>query len=631
MSKKQKRTLYRILISGALFFTLLILEKTGALSALPELVRALLFAVPYLIIGYDIILKAGKNIAHGQVFDENFLMMIATFAAFGIGEYTEGCAVMLFYQVGELFQSYAVGKSRESIAEMMSIAPDYANLQTEDGIEEVDPDEVEVGSIIVVRAGEKIPLDGVVVEGESYLDTAALTGESVPRKASVGDEVISGCVNGEQVLKIRTTKEYDDSTVAKILELVENASSRKSRMENFITRFAKYYTPVVTIGAVILAIVPPLVMGYPWGEWIRRACTFLIVSCPCALVISVPLGFFGGIGAASRIGVLVKGSNYLEAAADVDTIVFDKTGTLTKGEFKVQKVVPAAGSDQDLLKLAAQAEGLSTHPIALSIRNAYLEASGNEAPDLSEVGEEQELAGRGIRVRVGEREVLIGNAKLMQEMGAAGFADGAGKSDFAPGATVVYVAADGQYLGRIEIADTIKEHAAAAIQEMKAAGVHRTIMLSGDRREAAEQVGGALGLSEVHAELLPAGKVDQMEQIMQGAEKKVAFVGDGINDAPVLMRADVGIAMGSLGSDAAIEAADIVLMDDDIRKIASVIRLARRTLRIVKQNVIFALGVKLAVLVLGALGLASLWMAVFADVGVAVLCILNSMRVGMKK
>ena len=625
MNKKQKQTLYRILISGALFFILLILEKTGALEALPEVGRALLFAVPYLIIGYDIILKAFKNIAHGQVFDENFLMMIATFAAFAIGEYTEGCAVMLFYQVGELFQSYAVGKSRESIAEMMSIAPEYANLQTEDGIEEVDPEDVEVGSIIVVRAGEKIPLDGVVVEGESYLDTAALTGESVPRKASVGDEVISGCVNGEQVLKIRTTKEYDDSTVAKILELVENASSRKSRMENFITRFAKYYTPVVTIGAVILAVVPPLVMGYPWGEWIRRACTFLIVSCPCALVISVPLGFFGGIGAASRIGVLVKGSNYLEAAADVDTIVFDKTGTLTKGEFKVQRVVPDSA---ELLKLAAQAEGLSTHPIALSIRNAYLEASGGEAPDLSGVGEEQELAGRGIRVRVAGQDVLVGNAKLMQEMGAAGFAEDADTSDFAPGATVVYVAAEGQYLGRIEIADTIKEHAAAAIRDMKDAGVRRTIMLSGDRREAAEQVGSALQLSEVHAELLPAGKVDQMEQIMQGAEKKVAFVGDGINDAPVLMRADVGIAMGSLGSDAAIEAADIVLMDDDIRKIAAVIRLARRTLRIVRQNVVFALAVKLAVLVLGALGLASMWLAVFADVGVAVLCILNSMRVG---
>ena len=625
MNKKQKQTLYRILISGALFFILLILEKTGALDALPEVGRALLFAVPYLIIGYDIILKAFKNIAHGQVFDENFLMMIATFAAFAIGEYTEGCAVMLFYQVGELFQSYAVGKSRESIAEMMSIAPEYANLQTEDGIEEVDPEDVEVGSIIVVRAGEKIPLDGVVVEGESYLDTAALTGESVPRRAGVGDEVISGCVNGEQVLKIRTTKEYDDSTVAKILELVENASSRKSRMENFIMRFAKYYTPVVTIGAVILAVVPPLVMGYPWGEWIRRACTFLIVSCPCALVISVPLGFFGGIGAASKIGVLVKGSNYLEAAADVDTIVFDKTGTLTKGEFKVQRVVPDSA---EILKLAAQAEGLSTHPIALSIRNAYLEASGGEAPDLSGVGEEQELAGRGIRVRVAGQDVLVGNAKLMQEMGAAGFADDADTSDFAPGATVVYVAADGQYLGRIEIADTIKEHAAAAIQDMKDAGVRRTIMLSGDRREAAEQVGSALQLSEVHAELLPAGKVDQMEQIMQGAEKKVAFVGDGINDAPVLMRADVGIAMGSLGSDAAIEAADIVLMDDDIRKIAAVIRLARRTLRIVRQNVVFALVVKMAVLVLGALGLASMWLAVFADVGVAVLCILNSMRVG---
>ena len=648
MTKKQKKTLVRIIVSGILFFTLLILEKTGALSALPILVQAALFAVPYLIIGYDIIIRAAKNISHGQVFDENFLMMIATFAAFGIGEFTEGCAVMLFYQVGELFQSYAVGKSRQSITEMMSIAPEFANLLGEDGeLEEIDPDEVEVGSIIVVRPGEKIPLDGVVLEGESFLDTAALTGESVPRKVREGDDVISGCVNGDQVLRIRTTKAYEDSTVARILELVENASSKKSRMENFITRFAKYYTPVVTIGAAILAVLPPLLLHQPFGGWIRRACIFLIVSCPCALVISVPLGFFGGIGAASKLGVLVKGSNYLEAIAEMTTIVFDKTGTLTKGEFRVQKVLPAESvNERELLEIAALGESYSTHPIALSIREAYLESAGN-ALDLSRVEDAQEIAGHGIRVKVDGQEVLLGNAKLMKAENAAGFAEPGRQGSpegKAPGAseedagTVVYVACKGQYLGRIVISDTVKDGAAEAIAQMKQVGVRKAVMLTGDRSAAANAVAGQLGIDEVHAELLPADKVAEVERLLRetnaaepgsnASGDKLGFAGDGINDAPVLMRADVGIAMGSLGSDAAIEAADIVLMDDDIRKIAKVVGIARKTMRIVRENVVFALAVKLIVLVLGALGIASMWLAVFADVGVAILAILNAMRAG---
>ena len=625
MTKKQKKMLRRILIAAVLFFPLLILQKTGRLDGLPALksgfpvAAGALFAVPYLIVGYDILLGALKNIRHGNVFDEKFLMMVATIAAFCIGEYPEACAVMLFYQIGELFQSYAVGKSRQSIADMMSIAPEFANLETDGDVEEVDPDEVEVGSVIVIRPGERIPLDGEVLEGESFLDTAALTGESVPRRAHPGDTVISGCVNGEGTLRVRTTKAYEDSTVAKILELVETASEKKARLENFITRFARWYTPCVTLAAVILALVPPLVLGQPFGGWIHRACIFLIVSCPCALVISVPLGFFGGIGAASKIGVLVKGSNYLESIAEMDTIVFDKTGTLTKGEFTVTAVHPAEGSgltEQALLELAAHGEGYSTHPIARSIHTAY----GKDL-DHSRIGEAHETAGHGIRVLVDGKEMLLGNTALMLEHNIL---VGLSKD---PG-TIIYTARDGQFLGSIVISDTVKEGAADAVRSMKSVGVTKAVMLTGDRKEAAEAVAAEIGIDEVYAGLLPADKVAKVEELLAAgdAHHRVGFVGDGINDAPVLMRADVGIAMGSLGSDAAIEAADIVLMDDDIRKIASVVRIARKTLRIVKENVGFALGVKAVVLVLGALGMASMWAAVFGDVGVTVIAILNSMR-----
>ena len=644
MTKKQKKMLRRIIIAAVLFFPLLILEKTGQLDAflkgmsggtagvsgipagtegaaagMSGIAAGALFAVPYLIVGYDILLGALKNIRHGNVFDEKFLMMVATIAAFCIGEYPEACAVMLFYQIGELFQSYAVGKSRQSIADMMSIAPEFANLETDGDVEEVDPDEVEVGSVIVIRPGERIPLDGEVLEGESFLDTAALTGESVPRRAHPGDTVISGCVNGEGTLRVRTTKAYEDSTVAKILELVETASEKKARLENFITRFARWYTPCVTLAAVILALVPPLVLGQPFGGWIHRACIFLIVSCPCALVISVPLGFFGGIGAASKIGVLVKGSNYLESIAEMDTIVFDKTGTLTKGEFTVTAVHPAEGSgltEQELLELAAHGEGYSTHPIARSIHAAY----GKDL-DHSRIGEAHETAGHGIRVLVDGKEMLLGNTALMLDHNILV------SLSKDPG-TIIYTARDGQFLGSIVISDTVKEGAADAIRSMKSVGVTKTIMLTGDRKEAAEAVAAEIGIDEVHAGLLPADKVAKVEELLAAgdAHHRVGFVGDGINDAPVLMRADVGIAMGSLGSDAAIEAADIVLMDDDIRKIASVVRIARKTLRIVKENVGFALGVKAVVLVLGALGMASMWAAVFGDVGVTVIAILNSMR-----
>ncbi len=618
MSKKHKKMLYRIIVTAVLFFTLFALEKLGILEPLPVWVQALLFAVPYLIIGYDVLYRAARNIRNGHVFDEHFLMMIATFAAFGTGEFSEACAVMLFYQVGELFQGVAVGKSRASIAQMMSIAPDFANLEQEDGsVEEVDPDEVEIGSIIVIRPGEKIPLDGVVTEGESFIDTAALTGESVPRRAGVGSEVISGCVNGDTTLKVRTTKKYEDSTVAKILELVENASSKKSRMENFITRFARYYTPAVTIGAVILAVLPPLILHQPFAGWIQRACIFLIVSCPCALVISVPLGFFGGIGAASKIGVLVKGSNYLEAVAQMDTIVFDKTGTLTKGEFKVTEIMPQASlGKEELLELAAHGEAYSTHPIAQSILEAY-----GRAPDRTRLGREIEVAGHGLKVLLDGKELLIGNAKLMA-------AEQIAYTEHTGSGTVVYLAREGAFLGYIVIDDEIKEGAAEAIRDMKQVGIARCVCLTGDRKAAGEATAQKLKLDEVYTELLPADKVEHVEQLLRSEKdgKKLGFVGDGINDAPVLMRADVGIAMGSLGSDAAIEAADVVLMDDDIRKIAAIVRIGRKTLRIVKQNVVFALAVKALVLLLGALGIANMWEAVFADVGVAVIAILNSMR-----
>ncbi len=643
-TKKQKKTFKRIVIVLVCFFALLVAEKTGLLEPVPAWALFLLYFVPYLIIGYDVIQKAGKNIAHGQVFDENFLMMIATFAAFGLGllgdgSYEEALAVMLFYQIGELFQSIAVGKSRQSITEMMEIAPEYANLVADDGsVEEVDPDDVHIGNVILVKPGEKVPLDGKVIEGESFLDTAALTGESVPRKAHVGDPVISGCVNGDGTLKVEVTKEYEDSTVAKILDLVENASTKKARLENFITRFARVYTPIVTIGAVIMAVLPALFLGMPWADSIRRACNFLIVSCPCALVISVPLGFFGGIGAASKIGVLVKGSNFLEAAAEMNTVVMDKTGTLTKGEFKVQKVLPASGentgaqgtvsmTEDKLLEIAAYGEAYSTHPIAQSILDAY-QKKGNAAPDLNRLSDSKEVAGHGIAISLDGKEVLIGNEKLMKQEGIA-YTPADGSDPVVASGTLVYVAYDKAFAGVIVIADTIKDGAADAIKAMKESGVTKTVMLTGDRKAAAEAVAKALGIDEVHAELLPADKVSAVEDLLKAAEnsgKKLGFVGDGINDAPVLMRADVGIAMGSLGSDAAIEAADIVLMDDDIRKIPAIVRISRKTLRIVRANVAFAIGVKILILVLSVFGIASMWAAVFGDVGVAVLCILNSMR-----
>ena len=641
MTKKQKRLRNRILVSAALFFVLIILDKTGKLDLLsadvlsaasdgagPAWAKGFLYLVPYLIVGYDILLKAFKNIRNGQVFDECFLMMVATAAAFAIGENAEACAVMLFYQIGELFQSCAVGRSRQSIADMMSIAPESANLEAEDGtVDEVDPDEVEPGSVILIRPGERIPLDGEVIEGESFLDTAALTGESLPRRVKPGDQVISGCLNGDTALRVRTTKAYEDSTVAKILELVETASEKKARLENFITRFARWYTPAVTVCAALLALIPPLLLGQPFGGWVKRACIFLIVSCPCALVISVPLGFFGGIGAASKIGVLVKGSSFLESLAEMTTIVFDKTGTLTRGEFRVTKVRPSENAVRLapenaadlLLDLAAHGEALSTHPIARSVREAY----GKE-PSLDRVSEVKEVAGRGIRALVDGKQLLIGSTLHLSGEGIS-FAE---ETD--PG-TVLYISLDGEYMGSIVISDTIKEGAAEALRSMKKAGITKTVMLTGDRKKEAAAVAEALGIDEYHSELLPADKVARVEKLLAEAGSgesrgKVGFVGDGLNDAPVLMRADVGIAMGSLGSDAAIEAADIVLMDDDIRKIGSVVRISRKTLGIVRQNVVFALAVKFAVLLLGAFGLANMWEAVFGDVGVTVIAILNSMR-----
>ena len=618
MTEKQKKMLVRIIVTFVIFAVLFAAEHTGNLESLEgSVLLFLIYLVPYLIIGYDIVWKAIRNISHGQVFDENFLMMIATFGALGVREYSEAVAVMLFYQIGELFQGYAVGKSRQSIAAMMDICPEYANIEEDGELKQVDPDDVEIGTIIIIKPGERIPLDGVVVEGESLIDTAALTGESVPRKAAVGDEIISGCVNGNGTLKVRTTKEFDDSTVSKILELVENASSKKAHVENFITRFAKYYTPVVTIAAVILAIVPPLVLGGGWSDWIQRACIFLVISCPCALVISVPLGFFGGIGAASKLGVLVKGSNYLEALAQMDTMVFDKTGTLTKGEFKVTEILPAEGfTKETLLNLATLGEGYSTHPIAASIREAY-----GQPLDMNRVNDAKEVAGHGIQVQIDGQEVFIGNEKLMR---AQNITPAACESI----GTVIYVACEGKYAGAIVISDTIKDGAKEAIRGMKAVGVKKCVMLTGDRKEAAELVAKELDIDEVHAELLPQDKVSQVEALLskETEKERLAFVGDGINDAPVLSRADIGIAMGSMGSDAAIEAADVVLMDDDIRKIASVVRISRKTLAIVHQNIVFALSVKALVLILGALGMANMWEAVFADVGVSVIAILNSMR-----
>ena len=616
MNKKQKQTLCRILLAAVLLAALIVLDKLGCLAALPWWGKLGLFLIPYLIIGWDILWEAVEHIFHGQIFDENFLMAVATLAAFGIGEYPEAASVMLLYQVGELFQSVAVGRSRKSISDMMDIVPEYANLETPEGLEQTDPDEVPVGAVIVVKPGERIPLDGVVLDGESLIDTAALTGESVPRTAKPGSELISGCVNGQGTLRVRTTKAYADATVTRILELVENASSRKAKTENFITRFARWYTPIVTLGAVLLAVLPPLCFEQDWGEWIRRACIFLVVSCPCAIVISVPLGFFGGIGAASRKGVLVKGSNYLESLARLSTLVFDKTGTLTKGEFKVSAILPAQGSAEELLELAAHAEAFSNHPIAASIREAWNRPIGS-----GRVGAVEESAGQGIVAQVDGKEVLMGSLRLLREHGVA-------CTESTRDGTVVYGAADGQYLGLIVISDGLKEGAEEAVAAIRAAGVKKTVMLTGDRKQSAEAVGKALGLDEIHAELLPQDKVAIVEQLLQAQSRNetLGFVGDGLNDAPVLGRADVGVAMGSLGSDAAIEAADVVIMDDDLRKLPAAVSIARKTLRIVRQNITFALVVKFAILILGALGIANMWLAVFGDVGVSVIAILNAMR-----
>ena len=617
MTKKQKTMLMRIIGTFIIYIPLAVAEHMEVFAPKGSMVWLGLYLLPYGVIGWDIIFRALRNIRNGQVFDENFLMALATFGAFGVGEYSEGVAVMLFFPVGELFQSYAVSRSRQSITDLMDICPEYANIEEDGQLRQVDPDDVQVGDIIVVKAGERIPLDGQVVFGDSMVDTSALTGESVPRRAAVGDDVISGCVNGSGLLRIRVTKEFDDSTVAKILELVENASSKKAPVENFITKFARYYTPVVVMGAVALAVIPPLLFGQSWAEWVRRACTFLVISCPCALVISVPMSFFGGIGAASKKGVLVKGSNYLEALADMTTIVFDKTGTLTKGEFKVTEILPSSSmNEKQLLELTAYAESYSDHPISRSILDAF-----GQEPDRSRVSENHEIAGHGMEAVVDGRTVLAGNEKLMKKMGIA-------YAECQAVGTVVYVAVDGVFAGSVVIADSVKESARQAITDLKRVGVKRTVMLTGDRREVGEGVAVQLGLDEVHAQLLPEDKVQQVEQLLKGQRKgeKLAFVGDGINDAPVLTRADVGIAMGSMGSDAAIEAADIVLMDDDPSKIASVVRIARKTLVIVKQNIVFALGVKAIVLAMGAFGMANMWEAVFADVGVSVIAIINAMR-----
>ena len=635
MNKKQKKWLKRILLALALFFTVMALDELGVLAGIFGEPGALyasfaLYLIPYLIAGHDVLLKAWRNIRRGEAFDESFLMAVATIGAFAMiffpetePHMAEGAAVILFYQVGELFQSYAVGKSRKSIAAMMDIAPDYANIERDGAIVEVDPDEVQVGDIIVVKPGERVPIDGVVVDGTSQLDTAALTGESVPRHIEVGGEVISGCINMTGVLRIRTTKLFGTSTVSRILELVENASEKKARTENFITRFARVYTPIVTLAAVAIAVVPPLLGMGAWAGWILRGLTFLVVSCPCALVISVPLSFFGGIGGASRLGILVKGSNYLEALAQVDTVVFDKTGTLTSGTFGVVGVHPADAIDGDqLLAVAAHAEAFSDHPIALSVKKAYLDettADSGRIIDPARIEDAAEESGHGVKATVDGHAVLVGNDKLMS-------AHGISCPDCELTGTILHMAIDGSYAGHIVIADTVKDDAAQAIADLHAAGVERCIMLTGDREEVARSVASDLGLDEYHAQLLPGDKVEQVERILDSARGNLAFVGDGINDAPVLTRADVGIAMGAMGSDAAIEAADIVLMDDKPSNIARAIRVARKTMRIVHQNIVFAIGVKLLILALAAVGIANMWLAVFGDVGVAVIAILNAMR-----
>ncbi|MBD8932568.1 MAG: cadmium-translocating P-type ATPase [Lachnospiraceae bacterium] len=616
MNKKQKKVFIRIIVAAVLMIALSLLPIDGWL-------KFVLFMIPYLVIGHDILLKAWKGILNRQVFDENFLMAVATIGAILLGDYKEGVAVMLFYQIGELFQSYAVGKSRRNISELMDIRPDYANIEKEDGtLEQVDPDEVGIGSVIVVQPGEKVPIDGVIEEGRTSLNTSALTGESLPREAGVGDEVISGCINMSGVLKIRTTKEFGESTVSKILDMVENASSKKSRSENFISKFAKYYTPAVCYGALALAVIPPLVrllflgMTPEWGDWVMRALTFLVISCPCALVISIPLSFFAGIGGASNAGVLVKGSNYLETLSETKYVVFDKTGTMTQGVFEVSGVHHSSMDTEKLLEYAALAECHSSHPISKSLQKAY-----GKPLDPNRVTEVEEISGNGVTAKVDGVRVAAGNSKLMEKLGVDCM-------ECHSVGTVVHMAVDGKYAGHILISDQIKPHAKEAIAALKKCGVKKTIMLTGDRREAARQVAEELGIDEVHSELLPGDKVAQVEKLLdeKGEKERLAFVGDGINDAPVLSRADIGIAMGALGSDAAIEAADIVLMDDDPLKISKAIRISRKCLRIVYENIYFAIGVKVICLILGALGIANMWAAIFADVGVMIIAVLNAIR-----
>ena len=615
MTKKQKKVLIRIIIAAVLVIVLQFVPVEGY-------VRFGLYMIPYLVIGYDILKKAGKGILNRQIFDENFLMAVATIGAIALGDYKEGTAVMLFYQIGELFQSYAVGKSRRNISELMDIRPDYANVEKDGQLEQVDPDEIEIGTVIVVQPGEKVPIDGVVVEGTSSLNTSALTGESVPREVSVDDEIISGCINMTGLLKIRTTKEFGESTVSKILELVENASSRKSRSENFISKFAKIYTPAVCYGALALAILPPIVrmafMGLApeWGDWVYRALTFLVISCPCALVISIPLSFFAGIGGASREGVLVKGSSFLETLSQTKIVVFDKTGTMTKGVFEVNGIHHSPYKDEELLEYAALAESYSTHPISKSLQRAY-----GKPIDKNRVSDVEEIGGHGLMAKVDGKVGAAGNAKRMKKLGIE-------YHDCSHVGTIVHVAIDGKYAGHILISDVIKEHAAEAIAALKKSGIEKTVMLTGDAKNVADHVAAQLGLDEVCSELLPGDKVEKVEELLtkKSEKDKLAFVGDGINDAPVLSRADIGIAMGALGSDAAIEAADIVLMDDDPLKISKAIRISRKCIRIVYENIYFAIGIKVICLVLGALGIANMWFAIFADVGVMILAVLNAIR-----
>ena len=615
MTKKQKKVLIRIIIAAVLVIALQFIPVKGY-------VRFGLYMIPYFVIGYDILKKAGKGILNRQIFDENFLMAVATIGAIALGDYKEGTAVMLFYQIGELFQSYAVGKSRRNISDLMDIRPDYANVEKDGELEQVDPDEIEIGTVIVVQPGEKVPIDGVVVEGTSSLNTSALTGESVPREVSVDDEIISGCINMTGLLKIRTTKEFGESTVSKILELVENASSRKSRSENFISKFAKIYTPAVCYGALALAILPPIVrmafMGLApeWGDWVYRALTFLVISCPCALVISIPLSFFAGIGGASREGVLVKGSSFLETLSQTKIVVFDKTGTMTKGVFEVNGIHRSPYKDEELLEYAALAESYSTHPISKSLQRAY-----GKPIDKNRVSDVEEIGGHGLTAKVDGKVVAAGNAKLMKKLGIE-------YHDCSHVGTIVHVAIDGKYAGHILISDVIKEHAAEAIAALKKSGIEKTVMLTGDAKNVADHVAAQLGIDEVCSELLPGDKVEKVEELLtkKSEKDKLAFVGDGINDAPVLSRADIGIAMGALGSDAAIEAADIVLMDDDPLKISKAIRISRKCIRIVYENIYFAIGIKVICLVLGALGIANMWFAIFADVGVMILAVLNAIR-----